>query len=137
MVDVLVPLGVFAMVVCIVIGVPLARAYARRIEQGGRAPQLPVADLMARLERIEQHVEAMATEIERISEGQRFTTRLLAERSEGTGLTDRGAGKIALPAAQSAPAAPAGTREPAMETPNSETTTVDGTVLLPAARRRD
>jgi hypothetical protein len=35
----------------------------------------------ARLERIEQAVDSIAIEIERISEGQRFTTRLLSERS--------------------------------------------------------
>lgn len=33
-----------------------------------------------RLARIEQAVEAIAVEVERISEGQRFTTKLLAER---------------------------------------------------------
>ena len=36
-------------------------------------------DLVARVARIEQIVEATAVEIERISEGQRFTTRLLAD----------------------------------------------------------
>ncbi len=36
-----------------------------------------------RLSRIEQAVDAIAVETERISEGQRFTTRLLAERREG------------------------------------------------------
>jgi hypothetical protein len=35
----------------------------------------------ARLVRIEQAVEAIALEVERISEGQRFTTRLLSEQS--------------------------------------------------------
>jgi hypothetical protein len=33
-----------------------------------------------RLERIEQAVEAIAIEMERVSEGQRFTTKLLADR---------------------------------------------------------
>jgi hypothetical protein len=33
-----------------------------------------------RLTRIEQAVDAVAVEVERISEGQRFTTRLLSER---------------------------------------------------------
>ena len=33
-----------------------------------------------RLERIEQAVDAIAIEVERISEGQRFTSRLLADR---------------------------------------------------------
>ena len=37
-------------------------------------------ELMARVARIEQIVETTAIEIERISEGQRFTTRLLSER---------------------------------------------------------
>jgi hypothetical protein len=35
----------------------------------------------ARLERMEHAVDAIALEIERISEGQRFTTKLLAERT--------------------------------------------------------
>ncbi|HEU4995330.1 MAG TPA: hypothetical protein VFT29_10950 [Gemmatimonadaceae bacterium] len=35
----------------------------------------------ARLERIEQAVDSIAIEIERISEGQRFTTKLLSERT--------------------------------------------------------
>ena len=34
-----------------------------------------------RLARIEQAVDAIAIEVERISEGQRFTTRLLSERT--------------------------------------------------------
>ena len=36
-------------------------------------------ELLARLARVEQIVEATAVEIERISEGQRFTTRLLTD----------------------------------------------------------
>ena len=39
-------------------------------------------ELLARISRVEQIVEATAIEIERISEGQRFTTRLLSERKE-------------------------------------------------------
>jgi hypothetical protein len=34
----------------------------------------------ARLRRIEQAIETIAIEVERIGEGQRFTTKLLAER---------------------------------------------------------
>ena len=41
----------------------------------GRDPEL-----LARITRIEQIVESTSIEIERISEGQRFTTKLLAER---------------------------------------------------------
>ena len=39
----------------------------------------PVADM--RLSRLEQAVDAIAVEIERISEGQRFTTKLLSEQA--------------------------------------------------------
>lgn len=39
-------------------------------------------ELQNRLTRIEQIVEATSIEIERISEGQRFTSRLLAEKKE-------------------------------------------------------
>jgi hypothetical protein len=34
-----------------------------------------------RIDRIEQGVEAVAVEVERIAEGQRFTTKLLSERA--------------------------------------------------------
>jgi hypothetical protein len=37
-------------------------------------------ELEARLERIEQAVDTIAVEMERIGEGQRFVTKLLAER---------------------------------------------------------
>jgi hypothetical protein len=42
-------------------------------------PRTP--ELEARLERIEQAVDTIAIEMERIGEGQRFVTKLLAERS--------------------------------------------------------
>jgi hypothetical protein len=37
--------------------------------------------LEERLSRIEQAVDAMSVEVERVAEGQRFTTRLLSERT--------------------------------------------------------
>jgi hypothetical protein len=37
-------------------------------------------EMEARLERIEQAMEAMAIEMERVGEGQRFVTKLMAER---------------------------------------------------------
>lgn len=45
-------------------------------------PQSAVAQIEVRLERMEQAIDAMATEVERVAEGQRFTSRLLAERQE-------------------------------------------------------
>ena len=44
--------------------------------QPGMAPRVDDG----RMERLESAVDAIAIEVERISEGQRFTTRLLAER---------------------------------------------------------
>lgn len=61
----------------IAIGLPIARAYARRLEH---RPQAIPDDVSARLERMEQAIDSIAIEVERISEGQRFTTKLLAER---------------------------------------------------------
>ncbi|MFI5232118.1 MAG: hypothetical protein ACHQSE_06365 [Gemmatimonadales bacterium] len=61
---------------------PLVRAWSRRIEGRGAAPPALPPDVAARLERIERAVESIAVEVERISEGQRFVTRVLADRGE-------------------------------------------------------
>ena len=54
-------------------------AHRREEAKLERESNSPLAE--ARLARIEQAVEAIALEVERISEGQRFTTRLLSEQS--------------------------------------------------------
>ena len=72
---------VIAVLAAVVILYPLMRALARRLEGGGRSAALDTGSA-ERLQRIEQAVDAMAIEIERISEGQRFTTRLLTARGE-------------------------------------------------------
>jgi hypothetical protein len=61
---------------------PLVRAWARRIEGRGAAPAPLPPGVADRLERIERAVESIAVEVERISEGQRFVTRVLADRGE-------------------------------------------------------
>jgi hypothetical protein len=66
----------FFTIAVIAIGVPLARAFGRRIT---RSPSAAAPDVSPRLDRIEQAIEAVAIEVERISEGQRFTTRLMSE----------------------------------------------------------
>jgi hypothetical protein len=77
-------IAVFIPVVALIVGgavlifAPLTRALARKVDR--QTPQIASA-VAARLERIEQSIEAIALEVERISEGQRFTTKLLAERS--------------------------------------------------------
>ena len=82
----LIPITLFIMVGVTIIGAPIARAIARRIERGvggggGDSQSLP-NDVGARLERMEQAIDAIAVEVERISEGQRFTSKLLAGRPE-------------------------------------------------------
>lgn len=59
---------------------PLVRAWARRLENRGTTT-LPLQHLEDRLDRIERSVEAIALEVERVSEGQRFVTKLLAEKA--------------------------------------------------------
>ncbi|MGI8400264.1 MAG: hypothetical protein ACR2NS_01495 [Gemmatimonadaceae bacterium] len=76
--EVAVPLGAFATAIICAIGIPLARAYSRRMDADSRNPRIP-SEVTSRLERIEQAVDAVALEVERISEGQRFTTKLLSE----------------------------------------------------------
>jgi hypothetical protein len=78
----LIPFGAFATAAVMGIGIPIARAYARRIDSDSRQPKIP-GEVMSRLERMEQSLDAVAVEVERISEGQRFTTRLLSESSRG------------------------------------------------------
>ena len=65
----------FVMCAVMVIGWPLARAFGKRIER--RGDTVAVSPAMAdQLHRIEQAVDTMAVEIERISESQRFMARL-------------------------------------------------------------
>ena len=76
--SIVIPLGAFATVMICAIGIPLARAFARRMDAEARNPRLPL-EITNRLEKMDQALEAIAIEVERISEGQRFTTRLLSE----------------------------------------------------------
>jgi hypothetical protein len=62
------------------IGFPLAKALARRLEHRDESVKTP--EVLQRLRSIEQAVDAIAVEVERISEAQRFTARVLAERAE-------------------------------------------------------
>jgi hypothetical protein len=57
------------------------RARERRLRERVEAPR-PQDTALANTDRLELAVDAIALEIERISEGQRFVTRLLAERDD-------------------------------------------------------
>jgi len=75
---VLVPIFFFAMITAIAVGVPYVRGMVKRWEREDAAPKIP-SDVSGRLEHMERAIDAIAVEVERISEGQRFTTRLLSE----------------------------------------------------------
>ncbi len=69
-----------AMFMTLALALPISIAAARRIlRRTPRTTPVP-SDVTMRLERIEQAVDTIAIEVERISEGQRFVTRLMAER---------------------------------------------------------
>ncbi len=71
--------GFFAMIVLVVIGGPIARAFARRMNRRTDTMQLSSA-VQARLDAMERNIDTVAVELEKVSEGQRFTTKLLADR---------------------------------------------------------
>ena len=60
------------------LAVGVGRAIFRRSNKPGVPPQV-LTETAQRLERLESSVDAIAIEIERISEGQRFVTKLLSD----------------------------------------------------------
>jgi hypothetical protein len=86
---------------------PISLAFARRIWRRS-AKETPAAhsDMIApRLERLEQAVDAVAIEIERIAEGQRFLTKVLGS-GQGLGVRDAGLAKGAEARVHADPASP-------------------------------
>jgi hypothetical protein len=71
----------FLTVAVIIIGLPISRAFARRMDRKAAPSQVP-PEVSSQLQQLAQSVDAIALEVERISEGQRFTTRLLTEQRD-------------------------------------------------------
>ena len=93
MVDpILIPIIFVSSIPIIAIGLPLARAFARRLDQRPVGAAVP-ADVVMRLERMEHAIDSIAVEVERISEGQRFTTKLLTERAVDKPAVSSGPGR--------------------------------------------
>jgi hypothetical protein len=74
-------IGFFMTLAIIIIGLPLARAFARRMDRRGGTAQVS-NEVSSQLAHLNQAVDAIALEVERISEGQRFATRLLSEQRD-------------------------------------------------------
>jgi hypothetical protein len=77
----LIPIVLFIMMGFTAVMWPVARAFARRMDREAVQPKIPL-ELQGRLERMEQAIDSIAVEVERISEGQRFTTKLLSDRQQ-------------------------------------------------------
>ncbi len=75
--------GMFIFLVCM----PIAIAHARRLWRRGpisTTAEMP-AELTDRLNRLEQAVDAVAVELERVGEGQRYVTRVFTESQRALG----------------------------------------------------
>ena len=71
--------AVFGSLAFMVVGYPLARAFARWLDRRSSATQLS-REVAGRLEAMERNIDTVAVELERVSEGQRFTAKLLEQR---------------------------------------------------------
>ena len=71
----------FVFVVVLVLGTPIVRAIMRRFDRKTESMRVTGPDVTPHLRQLQESVDAMAIEIERISEGQRFTSKLLASRA--------------------------------------------------------
>ncbi|MDQ8158349.1 MAG: hypothetical protein P3B76_08185 [Gemmatimonadota bacterium] len=75
--------AVAASVIAVFIGWPIARAVARYLDRRGRAVRADHAldaQLAQRLDAMERNIDTVAIEMERLSEAQRFTSKLLEQR---------------------------------------------------------
>lgn len=69
---------VFILAVLMPVAIAMARSIFKRTPTAKPSPQL--LESSARLERMEQAIDTIAIEVERISEGQRFVTQLMAQK---------------------------------------------------------
>jgi len=79
----IVPIVLFICIAATAVLYPIARALGRSIER--RSDKKIPDEVVARLERMETTLEAVAEQVERVTEGQRFTTKLLSERTARPG----------------------------------------------------
>jgi hypothetical protein len=73
----------------IIVAIPITIAYARRIwRRSGKTEVVLSPVMMERLDSLERGMEAVALEVERIGEGQRFVTQALSGRAVGAGAAE-------------------------------------------------
>jgi hypothetical protein len=76
--DIVVPGMFFLTVIVLAIVIPVIKAWYLKAETQLKQPQLS-PELSHRLDRLEAMIETVSVEVERLAEGQRFTTRVLTE----------------------------------------------------------
>jgi len=82
-------MNALSIVFTIAVLMPMSLAWARRLTRRASAPPALPPEALDRMARIENAVDSIALEVERISEGQRFVTKLMSEsRQLGTGAAE-------------------------------------------------
>lgn len=82
----IVPVALFAFLSVAALAMsPIFKAIGRRMENRHLPSDSASGELIDRMERVEQAVDAIAIQVERIAEGQRFTTKLLSEKGGDAG----------------------------------------------------
>jgi hypothetical protein len=76
---VIISVALFASIAFTIVFTPLARAFARRMDSQNQR-SLSGGDLAPQIEQLQQSIDTMAVELERITEAQRFQSKLLAAR---------------------------------------------------------
>lgn len=66
--------------------IPMSVAFARRIFRKSAPPPAPAPEMLDRMAAIERAVDAVALEVERIGESQRFLTQAMATRGDAPAL---------------------------------------------------
>ena len=74
--------AMFVSLAVIIVGLPIARAFARRMDSRSQGLAVGGASLGPQIVQLQDSVDAMAIELERITEAQRFQSKLLTERKE-------------------------------------------------------
>jgi hypothetical protein len=73
----------FTTVVVLALGIPFMRAWIRRFDKRSEAMRLPQpANLEPQLAQLQDSIDALTLEVERIAEGQRFMAKVVADRQE-------------------------------------------------------
>ena len=85
----MIPIALFASIAFVIVGLPIARAFGRRMD--ARNAVAPAVAPSAELRQLQTSIDTMAVEIERMSEHQRFLTRVLSEGRPGESLPARDA----------------------------------------------